>query len=56
MTSHRLVRPWRSTLSGCGLIDSDVTNFDLTLLDKQFSVDAAGWQVDQNGRRPTVRR
>jgi hypothetical protein len=33
--------------SGCGLIDSDVTNFDLTLPDKQFSVDASGWQVDQ---------
>jgi len=34
-------------LSGCGLIDSSVTNFDLTLKDKQFSVDASGWQVDQ---------
>lgn len=34
-------------LSGCGLIDSDVTNFDLTLPDKQFSVDATGWRVDQ---------
>ena len=33
--------------SGCGLIDSDVTNFDLTLPDKQFSVDASGWQVNQ---------
>ena len=35
-------------LSGCGLIDSDVTNFDLTLPDKQFSVDASGWQVNQS--------
>lgn len=34
-------------MSGCGLIDSDVTNFDLTLPDKAFSVDASGWQVDQ---------
>ena len=33
--------------SGCGLIDSDVTNFDLTLPDKQFSVDASGWNVNQ---------
>src|SRR5262245_60407863 len=33
--------------SSCGLIDSDVTNFDLTLPDKQFSVDASGWQVNQ---------
>jgi len=31
----------------CGLIDSDVTNFDLTLPDKQFSVDASGWNVNQ---------
>ena len=34
-------------LSSCGLIDSDVTNFDLTLPDKQFSVDASGWNVNQ---------
>ena len=33
--------------SGCGLIDSDITNFDLTLPEKAFSVDASGWQVDQ---------
>lgn len=33
--------------SACGLIDSDVSNFDLTLPDKAFSVDASGWQVDQ---------
>ncbi len=33
--------------AGCGLIDSDVTNFDLTLPDKNFTVDATGWQVDQ---------
>lgn len=33
---------------GCGLISSDVTNFDLDLPDKTFSVDATGWQVDDN--------
>lgn len=32
--------------SGCGLISPDVTNFDLTLPDKAFTVDATGWQVD----------
>ena len=37
-------------LPACGLIDSDVTNFDLTLPDKAFSVDASGWQVDQATR------
>ena len=31
----------------CGLIDSDVSNFNLDLPDKAFSVDASGWQVNQ---------
>jgi len=35
------------TASGCGLISSDVTNFDLTLPEKSFSVDASGWQVNE---------
>jgi len=34
-------------LAGCGLISSDVTNFDLTLPDKNFTIDASSWQVDQ---------
>ena len=34
-------------ISGCSLIQPDVTNFDLTLPDKSFSVDASGWQVTQ---------
>jgi hypothetical protein len=34
-------------LAGCGLISTDVTNFDLTLPEKKFTVDASGWQVDQ---------
>ena len=32
--------------SGCGLISSDVSNFDLTLPDKNFTIDASGWMVD----------
>ena len=32
---------------GCGLISSDVTNFDLTLPDKTFTIDASGWNVNQ---------
>jgi hypothetical protein len=35
-------------LTSCSLISSDVTNFDLTLPDKKFSIDTAGWQVDSN--------
>jgi hypothetical protein len=36
------------TLAGCGLISSDVTNFDLTLPDKKFTIDTGSWQVDQS--------
>jgi len=35
------------SLASCGLISSDVTNFDLTLPDKKFSIDTGTWQVDQ---------
>jgi len=34
-------------LGGCGLVSSDVTNFDLTLPDKTFTVDTSSWQVDE---------
>lgn len=34
--------------SGCGLISSDVTNFNLDLPDKKFSIDTASWNVDQD--------
>ncbi len=37
-----------SLIAGCGLISSDVTNFDLMLPDKKFTIDASGWQVDAN--------
>jgi hypothetical protein len=34
--------------SGCGLISSDVTNFDLAAFDKSFTIDADNrWQVDE---------
>jgi len=36
-----------ASLASCGLISSDVTNFDLTLPDKKFTIDTGGWQVDQ---------
>ena len=37
-----------SLVAGCGLISSDVTNFDLMLPEKKFTIDASGWQVDAN--------
>jgi hypothetical protein len=36
-----------AVLGGCGLISSDVTNFDLTLPDKTFTVDTSQWMVTQ---------
>lgn len=36
-----------AALAGCGLISSDVTNFDLTLPDKTFTVDTSQWMVSQ---------
>lgn len=33
-------------VGGCGLVSSDVTNFDLTLPDKQFTIDTASWEID----------
>src|SRR4051812_4918070 len=34
-------------LAGCGLISEDVTNFDLTLPEKKFTIDASAWEVPQ---------
>src|SRR5437016_1392542 len=34
--------------TGCGLIKSDVTNIDLTVHPKMFSVDTASWNVNQS--------
>lgn len=36
------------SLAGCGLISSDVTDFDLTLPEKQFTIDTAGWDIQQS--------
>ncbi len=35
-----------AALASCGLISSDVTDFDLTLPDKKFTINIDGWQVD----------
>jgi hypothetical protein len=34
-------------VSGCGLISSDVTNFNLDLPDKKFTIDTMSWNIDQ---------
>ncbi len=44
----RLVLLAALATSGCGLISSDVTNFDLAAFDKSFTIDADNrWQVDE---------
>jgi hypothetical protein len=35
-------------LAGCGVISADVTNFDLSLPDKNFTINIDGWKVDQS--------
>ncbi|MSP15408.1 MAG: hypothetical protein EXR73_02135 [Myxococcales bacterium] len=40
--------------AGCGLIDLDVTAFDLRLPEKAFTVDTAAWQVQGMGTIPAV--
>lgn len=34
--------------AGCGLISSDVADFELNLPDKSFSIDTAAWEIDQD--------
>jgi hypothetical protein len=48
-----LIRPFAvlglvlgAQLAGCGLISSDVTNFDLALQPKKFTINAGSWQLD----------
>jgi hypothetical protein len=47
MTSLRLSLLGMLALTGCGLISSDVTNFDLTLKPKSFTLDTSSWQITQ---------
>lgn len=34
-----------ASVPGCGLVDPDITNFDLALPDKTFTVDADNWEL-----------
>ena len=44
---HRLVVGVTAAilLAGCGLVDSNITNFDLYIKDKMFTVDTSQWQL-----------
>jgi hypothetical protein len=37
--------------TGCGLISSDVADFNLALPDKSFSIDTSGWQINETEAR-----
>jgi hypothetical protein len=39
---------------GCGLIDSDIADVDLSLPDKTFSIDADQWPLDEASQVPGV--
>lgn len=40
--------------SGCGLIDSDITRFDMRVSDKSFSVDSAEWDLTSDATFPAI--
>lgn len=41
-------------LGGCGLIDSDITDFNLSINDKTFTVDTAQWELADQSTFPEV--
>jgi hypothetical protein len=41
-------------LGSCGLIDSDVTDFNLKLPEKNFNVDTADWMLSVTGTMPSI--
>lgn len=43
-----------TTAAGCGLISSDVGDFDLTLPEKRFTVDSAQWDLTGDATFPTI--
>lgn len=40
--------------SGCGLVDSNIADFDLSLPEKEITVDTADWDLTENATVPTV--
>ena len=41
-------------LTGCGLIDSDITDFNLSIDDKTFTVDTAQWELADQSTFPAL--
>ena len=53
---HRIVLLFATVVavSGCGLIDSDITRFDMRVSDKNFSVDSADWNLTSDATFPAI--
>jgi hypothetical protein len=45
---------WCMALSACGLIDKDITYFDLSLPEEQFTVDTSQWGLSADGTFPAI--
>ncbi len=41
-------------VAGCGLIDPDIADFDLSLPEKEIVVDTSTWQLTEEANRPAV--
>jgi hypothetical protein len=41
-------------IAGCGLIDTDITNFDLSMPEKEFTVDTSQWQLSSDPTFPEI--
>jgi hypothetical protein len=45
---------WCAALSACGLIDKDITYFDLSLPEEQFTVDTSQWGLAGDATFPAI--
>lgn len=45
---------WCAALSACGLIDKDITYFDLSLPEEQFTVDTSQWGLSSDETFPMI--
>lgn len=54
MTRSTLAAAVVLSMAGCGLIDSDITNFELLLPEKEFTVDTSQWQLSEDATFPEI--
>jgi len=54
MTRLISVAALTALLAGCGFIDPDITNFDLMLPEKEFTVDTAQWELSDDATFPAI--